>query len=123
MTDKYIIVRHISGEDIIGKLVYDDKDIITIDDAMVMRIGYNDSGSTPYLYLFKYMLYDSSYTVTLKKDQIISTHAPLPAVTKYHSKMVAQVKAKQQLYSTKEEYDEDMLKAIMEKITGKNTLQ
>lgn len=121
--DKYIIVRHISGEDIIGKLVYDDKDIVTIDDAMVMRVGHTESATTPFLYLFKYMLYDSSYTVTLKREQIISTHAPMPSVIKYHQKIVEQSKAKQQLYATKEEYDEDMLKAIMEKITGKNTLQ
>jgi hypothetical protein len=123
MTDEYIIIRHVSGEDIIGRVVYKDKDIITIDDAMIMRVGYTTDNSTPYLYLFKYMLYDSSYSVTFKQLQIISTHIPMKQVIDYHNTVVKKTKTKKQFYTSQDGFDEDMIKAIMEKITNKNTLQ
>jgi hypothetical protein len=123
MTDEYIIIRHVSGEDVIGRVVYKNKEIITIDDAMIMRIAYTTDSTTPYLYLFKYMLYDSSYSVTFKEPQIISTHTPMKQVIDYHNKVVKKQKTKKQFYTDQDGFDEEVLKAIMEKITNKNTLQ
>jgi hypothetical protein len=69
------------------------------------------------------MLYDSSYSVTFKDSQIISTHKPMQQVIDYHNTIVKKTKTKKQFSTSQDGFDEEMIKAIMEKITNKNTLQ
>lgn len=78
------IVKLVNGSELIGDLTKDEKDALSLSDALTINYRYKNDYSPPIISLTRFSSFSASKEVQLKPNHVISILEPTDSMIKYY---------------------------------------
>lgn len=132
MQREIYVLKLVSGDEVIGEVVGENDKGIDLNDALMVKYRLDEKGY-PTLYFTKYCLLDREFQVFFKRDTILNIFRyPTQDVCNYYQSSLNKIKKAMSVdyeyepskkESTIDEYDEDTLLAMFERLSSNTTIQ